>query len=181
MNSLLVRFFLFSLVIAGCSIAVTAWLASQATTGTIRQEQGEALETDAQILDEVVGYAATHADWSQAKSEMDRISQKHGRRIALTDQNGKKLLDTGGANAPQPPITPRAIVDPLNVDGKIIKTNAPYVKGSDVTLLQLDFDKLLADEAALTKLQGATDMKSLASVPGLKVIPEKRVTIEFGK
>ena len=69
----------------------------------------------------------------------------------------------------------------LNVDGRIIKTNAPFVKGSDVTLLQLDFDKLLADETALQKLQGATDIKALASVPGLKVIPEKRVTIEFGK
>jgi hypothetical protein len=69
----------------------------------------------------------------------------------------------------------------LNVDGRIIKTNAPYVQGSDVTLLQLDFDKLLADEASLMKLQGATDIKSLASVPGLKVIPEKRVTVEFGK
>jgi hypothetical protein len=69
----------------------------------------------------------------------------------------------------------------LNVDGRIIKTNAPFVKGSDVTLLQLDFDKLLADEASLMKLQGATDIKSLASVPGLKVIPEPRVTVEFGK
>ena len=69
----------------------------------------------------------------------------------------------------------------LNVDGRIIKTNAPYVQGSDVTLLQLDFDKLLADEAALQKLQDAKDVKALASVPGLKVIPEKRVTIEFGK
>ena len=69
----------------------------------------------------------------------------------------------------------------LNVDGKIIKTNAPYVKGSEVTLLQLDFDKLLADDAALQKLQDAKDVKALASVPGLKVIPEKKVTIEFGK
>ncbi|GGU42395.1 sensor histidine kinase [Lentzea flava] len=119
MNSLLVRFFLFSLVIAACSIAVTAWLASQATTGTIRQEQGEALETDAQIFDEVVKYAATHEDWSRAKSEMDRIARQHNRRIALADHNGKKFLDTGDANSPQLPITPKAIVDPLNVNGKI--------------------------------------------------------------
>lgn len=119
MKSLLVRFFLFSLVIAACSIAVTAWLASQATTGTIRQEQGEALETDAQIFDAVVQYAATHEDWSQAKSEMDRIARQHNRRIALTDHNGKKLLDTGNESSPQLPITPKAIVDPLNVNGKI--------------------------------------------------------------
>jgi hypothetical protein len=69
----------------------------------------------------------------------------------------------------------------LNVDGRIVKTNAPYVEGSRVTLLQIDFDKLLVDQAALTKLQGATDLKSLANMPGLKVIPDPKVTIEFGR
>ncbi|MFD5826651.1 sensor histidine kinase [Lentzea sp. NPDC060358] len=119
MKSLLVRFFLFSLVIAACSIAVTAWLASQATTGAIRQEQGEALETDAAIVDELVRYAATHTSWTGAKSEVDELAQRFGRRIALTDHNGKKLADTGSENAPPLPITPRALVDPLNVNGKI--------------------------------------------------------------
>ncbi|MCR3749740.1 sensor histidine kinase [Lentzea californiensis] len=119
MKSLLVRFFLFSLVIAACSIAVTAWLASQATTGAIRQEQGDVLETDAQIFDELVRHAATHEDWTDAKSAVDGIAQKYGRRIALTDGNGTTLVDTGGENAPQLPITPKALVDPLNVNGKI--------------------------------------------------------------
>lgn len=119
MNSLLVRFFLFSLVIAACSIAVTAWLASQATTGAIRQEQGDARETDAQIFDELVRYAATHKDWTGAKSDVDGIARKYGRRIVLTDGNGTTLVDTGGENAPQLPVTPTALVDPLNVNGKI--------------------------------------------------------------
>lgn len=119
MKSLLVRFFLFSLVIAACSIAVTAWLASQATTGAIRQEQGDALETDAQIFDELVHYAATHKDWAGAKSTVDGIARKYDRRIALTDGNGTTLVDTGDKNSPQLPITPKALVDPLNVNGKI--------------------------------------------------------------
>ncbi|MFD4639413.1 sensor histidine kinase [Lentzea sp. NPDC058436] len=119
MKSLLVRFFLFSLVIAACSIAVTAWLASQATTGAIRQEQGDALATDAQILDELVHYAATHEGWSGSKSDVDAVARKYDRRIALTDGNGKKLVDTGDENAPPLPITPKALVDPLNVNGKI--------------------------------------------------------------
>ncbi len=119
MKSLLVRFFLFSLVIAACSIAVTAWLASQATTGAIRQEQGEALETDAAIVDELVNYAATHRSWADAKSTVDDIARRYDRRIALTDHNGKKLVDTGTESAPRLPITPRALVDPLNVNGQI--------------------------------------------------------------
>jgi hypothetical protein len=67
----------------------------------------------------------------------------------------------------------------MNVNGRIIKTNAPYVDGSRVTLMQIDFDKLLADDAALMKLSAAKDIKSLAGVPGLKVVAEPKVTIEF--
>ena len=67
----------------------------------------------------------------------------------------------------------------LNVNGRIVKTNAPYVDGSRVTLLQVDFDKLLVDDAALQKLQNATDAKSLASLPGMKIVSDPKVTIEF--
>jgi hypothetical protein len=69
----------------------------------------------------------------------------------------------------------------MNVGGKVIKTNAPHVDGSRVTLLQIDFDKLLADEAALQKLQAASDLKSLASVPGLKISSEPKLTVEFAR
>ncbi len=69
----------------------------------------------------------------------------------------------------------------LTVNGRIIKSNAPYVEGSRVTLMQIDFDKLLADDAALMKLQSAKDIKSLAAVPGLKVVAEPTVTIEFSR
>jgi hypothetical protein len=67
----------------------------------------------------------------------------------------------------------------LNVNGRIVKTNAPYVDGSRVTLMQIDFDKLLADDAALLKLSSAKDIKSLANVPGLKIVAEPKVAIEF--
>jgi hypothetical protein len=69
----------------------------------------------------------------------------------------------------------------LTVDGRIIKSNAPYVEGSRVTLMQIDFDKLLNDDAALMKLQSARDVKGLAAVPGLKVVTEPTVTIEFSR
>ncbi len=69
----------------------------------------------------------------------------------------------------------------LDIDGKIVKTNAPYVAGSRLTLMQIDFDKLLANEAAFLKLQSATDLKSLGAVPGLKVVTEPKVTVEFTK
>lgn len=69
----------------------------------------------------------------------------------------------------------------LDVDGRILKTDAQHVQGSRVTLLQLDFDKLLADDAGLQKLQKATDLKGLTGVPGLKVVTTPTLSIEFAK
>ena len=69
----------------------------------------------------------------------------------------------------------------LAVDGRIIKSNASHVEGSKVTLLQLDFDQLLQDEANFKKLESAKDLKALASVAGLKVSSEPKVVIEFSQ
>jgi hypothetical protein len=71
----------------------------------------------------------------------------------------------------------------MNVDGRIIKTNAPHVEGSRVTLLEIDFDKLLTDETALKKLQAASasDLKAIAKVPGVKIVSDPQVQIEFAR
>jgi hypothetical protein len=69
----------------------------------------------------------------------------------------------------------------LNLNGRLLKSNAPYVDGSKVTLIQIDFDKLLADESALQKLQGAKDLKSMAAVPGFKIVSDPKITIEFAR
>jgi len=69
----------------------------------------------------------------------------------------------------------------LNVNGRILKSNAPYVEGTRITLMQIDFDKLLADAGALERLQGASDLKAMANVPGLKVVSEPKLTIEIAR
>jgi hypothetical protein len=63
----------------------------------------------------------------------------------------------------------------------VVKTNAPYVNGSRITLMQMDFDKLLENEAALQKLQQTTDPKLLKDIPGLKIVTDPKVTIEFAR
>ncbi len=69
----------------------------------------------------------------------------------------------------------------LAVDGRIRKTNAPYTSGSRVTLLQLDFDKMLQDATALDRMNSAKDLKSLQNIPGLKVPTDQKLTVEFGR
>jgi hypothetical protein len=74
----------------------------------------------------------------------------------------------------------------LEVDGTIVKTNADYVSGSRVTLLEVDMASVLADEAKLAALQskirpGAslTELRPyLKDIKGVKV-NHPTLTIEY--
>ena len=66
---------------------------------------------------------------------------------------------------------------------RVVKTNSPYVDGATVTLLSMDFDKVLADPAVLERLNGATSLAetkaALKDFKGIKINLEPQVTIEF--
>jgi hypothetical protein len=97
----------------------------------------------------------------------------------------------GGSGSPQENAMAMSMILPmlrglyvdvsLVVDGKIIKTNAPYVSGSQVTLVQFDFDKVSATDGALQKLQQITDPKMLKDIPGVRMPLDPVLTIEFGR
>jgi len=71
----------------------------------------------------------------------------------------------------------------VDVDGKIVKTNSPYVSGSSVTLLDINFEALMNEEAKLKKLDSGGSVESmkavLKDVKGIKVNLDPEVKIEF--
>jgi hypothetical protein len=73
----------------------------------------------------------------------------------------------------------------INVEGKILKTNAPYVEGSRVVLLRLEGDELIKSSQGLGPLlqlgSGGNVQQMLSKVPGLKVVTLPEVRIEFSK
>lgn len=74
----------------------------------------------------------------------------------------------------------------LEVLGSIVKTNAEYVSGSRITMLEMDMAALLADEAKLKALQGKvspnasfSDLKPyLKDIKGIK-IDGPSISVEF--
>ena len=74
----------------------------------------------------------------------------------------------------------------LEVLGSIVKTNAEYVDGSRITLLEMDMESLLADEAKLKALQGKlgpdvslSEVKPyLKDIKGIK-IDGPSISVEF--
>ncbi|MFE7928597.1 sensor histidine kinase [Streptomyces sp. NPDC057456] len=112
---LLVRLLIASVLIAVCSVAATAWLAVTTTTRALREEQGQALADDMDILAQLSGYAAAHPDWTGVEATVRDLSARTGRRIALTTADRTPLADSAPRGTPLPP-SAAATVDPLRTD-----------------------------------------------------------------
>ncbi|MFI6725792.1 sensor histidine kinase [Streptomyces atratus] len=122
-KSLFGRLLAVSALVAACSVAATAWLAVQTTSGAIKQEQGQNLTADARIYNTLLGYAATHPTWDGVDSTVRDLARQSGRRIALTTEQRRPLADS--ATRPSLPALPpeaSAIVDPLSVDTALSQT-----------------------------------------------------------
>ncbi|WP_326600910.1 sensor histidine kinase [Streptomyces sp. NBC_01800] len=116
-KSLLGRLLAVSVLVAACSVAATAWLAVQTTSGAIKQEQGQNLTADARIYNELLGFAAGHPRWDDVGATVRDLARQSDRRIALTTQNREVIVDSAaGSSPPALPTQASAIVDPLSVD-----------------------------------------------------------------
>lgn len=76
----------------------------------------------------------------------------------------------------------------VEVAGTLVKTNSPYVEGNRVTLLEMDFEQLLGNEAKLRELTGLSQedkgsleaaKRILKGLPGFKLVLDPEVRIEF--
>ncbi|WP_037676767.1 cell wall metabolism sensor histidine kinase WalK [Streptomyces griseus] len=112
---LLVRLLSASVLIAVCSVTATAWLAVETTTRALREEQGQVLAEDMDVLARLSGYAATHPDWHGVEETVRTLSARTGRRIALTTADRTPIADSAPRGTSLPPRA-AATVDPLRTD-----------------------------------------------------------------
>ncbi|MEU8419584.1 HAMP domain-containing sensor histidine kinase [Micromonospora sp. NPDC048835] len=117
-RSLIVRLLATSILVAVSATVTTAWLVVQSTTRAVRQEQGRSLSDDTSVYDLLLGYAATHTDWSDVGPVVDERARRLGRRITLTTEDRQVLADS--ADGPSlGSARPSATVDPLRLDLKL--------------------------------------------------------------
>ncbi|KOU69225.1 kinase [Streptomyces sp. MMG1533] len=112
---LLVRLLIASGLIAVCSVAATAWLAVETTTRALREEQGQVLADDMDVLARLSGYAASHPDWTGVEKTVRELSAQTGRRIALTTTDRTPIADSAPPGTSLP-VSAAATVDPLRTD-----------------------------------------------------------------
>ena len=78
-RSLLGRLLAVSALVAACSVAATAWLAVQTTSGAIKQQQGQNLTADTRIYNALLGYAAEHPRWDGVGATVRQLADESGR------------------------------------------------------------------------------------------------------
>jgi hypothetical protein len=120
--------------------------------------------------------------------------------IAMPDLKAaadKKAADTKTpAKAPEAPPEAMAMMKQMfkglriaiaiEPEGKVVQTNSPFVEGSRVTLMEMNFDSLLGDEARLKQFNVAMEGGSIADakrlmkgLAGVKINLDPEVKIEF--
>ena len=138
-RSLLGRLLTVSVLVASCSVAATAWLAVQTTSGAIRRQQGQNLSSDAKIYNTLLGYAAGHPGWEGVDDTVRELARRSQRRIVLTTEDRRPIFDSssassgdsssdsstgtsssGSRSAAPLPAQASAVVDPLSVDTVLV-------------------------------------------------------------
>ncbi|MEU7750324.1 HAMP domain-containing sensor histidine kinase [Micromonospora sp. NPDC049171] len=114
-HSLVTRLLVAAVVIALAAISATAWLAATTTTRAINYEQGGAVADQKAVYQALLGYAATHHDWSGAAALVRSRAAELDRRITLTTDDHRVILDSQTGPALRN-TSPAAVVDPLQVD-----------------------------------------------------------------
>ncbi len=145
-------------------------------------------------------------DWSPDPSESDskapkdpltfRFVRQGGNSILTVVQPAKAAAKAEGKPKPKPEemaqqmgmmkamMAGLKMSGILEVNGRIVKTNSPYAAGPVVTLMEIDFDQLVADEASFKKLAeiddpSTADPKVMAGIKGVKVHTQPEIVIEF--
>ena len=106
------------------------------------------------------------------------------RKEATTDEEGKKKsLEPGQLEMMKKLFDGLKVAIDVEVLGTIVKTNSPHVQGSKVTLLEMDFSQLLANDQLLSQIGEPGSIEEakqmLKDVKGFKVNLDREVTIEF--
>ena len=121
---------------------------------------------------------------SVAELTIDRPEMNTGQDEEATDDS---------ENTDNPPLDDKIVklMDGMKIkislqpEGTIVSTNASYVEGSDVTLIDIDFGKILKNKQSLEMLKknppkSLEEMEAIVkNIPGMKIELQKSLSIKF--
>jgi len=172
-RSLVLRLLATSVLVAIGAILATAWLAVQSTTRAIQQEQGRSLSDDTSVYDALLGFAATHPDWSGVDTLIAQKAGKLGRRITLMTPDRQIIADSSAGPSLQH-ARPSATVDPLQVDlgltGGTDRIDARAVGPYRLTTRERDYLRALAGKQVDCMHEAGVDGQIVATPSGRSTV-----------
>jgi len=129
-RSLRFRLLALSLTVALGAVAATAVLATYSAGEQLQGEiesSASLLESDQSIYLELTGYATEHATWQDVGAVVAAAAQRTGRRIALTDADGRVIADSARDGGGLPSV-PAATIDVAAPSSAPIGLVTPMVK-----------------------------------------------------
>lgn len=129
-------------------------------------------------------FAKQPSGTSQLTVVFPEAKLEQARKDATTGKDGvKKSPEPGQLEMMKKLFDGLKVAIDVDVLGTIVKTNSPYVQGSRVTLLEMDFSQLLANEQLMSQIGEPGSIEEakqlLKNVKGFKVNLDREVTIEF--
>jgi len=159
------------------------------------QLKKQSAASDSVGLDPGIGSAASDVRFSFSRQPDGRSLLRITTPAAQMFRMPQATAPAGSGGAPQTRIAPEQLammkqifagmrvyvaVEPA---GQLLNTSSPFVDGQRVTLVDLSFDQLLANDAVFSRLQGARSADeakaAMKAIPGLKVNLDPEITIEF--
>lgn len=172
---MLARLLAVSIVVAAGSIAATAWLAAQTTSVAIQQEQGQAISSGNLIYEDLLGYASGHPSWAGVGKNVTVLAQETGRRIVLTDQSRRVIVDSEPGDHPLPG-SASAGVDPLSVDPSLVTAGPDRISPSAVGPYALD--QLSVDTLNALAQRALECVRERGAVGSIVTSPSRRPKIQ---
>lgn len=145
-RGLVLKLFGVCAVVAVVAVVAATWVTVQSTVVAEHQERQQSLHADTVVYDQLVGYAAQHPGWGDARGLVDRLAAQFGHRITVTDPTGHVLVSSGSAPARQPLSQARAVIDPTQVDS-VIATTKGIGSGAGSTLGSLPAELIPSTKA----------------------------------
>lgn len=182
-GSLFGRLLTASLLVAVCAVAATTWLAVTTTTRAIRTQQGQSLADDTRVYDTLVGYAATHSDWSGVQDLVTGLAARTGRPVTVTTQARTRIAGSG--TAVRLPYRPTAQLDPLRLDPVLSDAGPIDPRAVGPYLLEArDRERLRRTAGAIVRcLRGKGIGATVTTLPSgrPKVVPARPVPAGTGE
>lgn len=122
--SLRTRLVILVVVVSAVATMLSVWLVARSAEQAMREQSRRTLDDTAEIYRQLATAGANATDWNAVGPEVQELSEQYDVRIALTDEDGRPLVDSDVLAGDPPralPEVPIATIDPVTPSVMVVE------------------------------------------------------------